>query len=186
MFWSRAQKRPTEIYGGLIAGPAGWSKGHGLPGDHHRLAWRWTLLPLGVLVSLGCVTSTQTPEVGDLPANNREVLAVVRLAIQLDATGEVADSLYTPFATIVADGTERTSTPRFAGVAEGGRIIISDLAGEVLPPNAWALATYRWTSNNGRIVEMGRGTFLLERVSGAWRIKHAHSSVVPPWSAQRR
>jgi hypothetical protein len=114
------------------------------------------------------------------------VLAVVRLAIQLDASGEVADSLYTPFATIVADGTNRTSAPRFAGVHEGGRIMISDLAGEVLPPTAWALATYRWTSDNGRIVEIGRSTFLLERVAGVWRIKHAHSSVVPPWSMPRQ
>jgi len=115
--------------------------------------------------------------------DNRAVLAVVRRALEGEALGLATDSLYTASALIVANGATRTQAPRYAGLAQGGRVTITEMSGEVFASMAWTFASYRWRSNDDRVMESGVATFLLARdqVTRGWRIKHAHSSLLPPW-----
>jgi hypothetical protein len=118
-----------------------------------------------------------------LQNDNRAVLAVVRQALEGEALGLATDSLYTASALVVANGAPRTQAPRFAGLAQGGRVTITEMSGEVFASTAWTFASYRWRSNDDRVMESGVATVLLSRDEATrnWRIKHAHSSLLPPW-----
>lgn len=128
----------------------------------------------------GCA-SRSLPGATAVPDETRAVLAVVREALERDAMGDVSSHLYEPFVSIVANGVERNESPRFAGIGTDGRVTIVELRGEVVDQFAWATANYRWTSSDTRVVEAGRVTFVLAREGTTWRIRHAHSSMVPPW-----
>lgn len=127
----------------------------------------------------------QAPQTGVavVQADNRAVLAVVRQALEGEPLGLATDSLYTPTALVVANGATRTQPPRFAGLAQGGRVTITEMSGEVFATTAWTFASYRWRSSDDQVMELGVATLLLTRddVTGNWRIKHAHSSLLPPW-----
>ena len=71
--------------------------------------------------------------------------------------------------------------PRLAAVIGRGEASIENLRTEVAGALAWVVAVYRWTAQAGRIVELGRATLVLEREEAGWRIRHVHSSTVPPW-----
>lgn len=118
-----------------------------------------------------------------MQADNRAVLAVVRQALEGEALGLVTDSLYTASSLVVANGATRTRAPRYAGLAQGGRVTITEMSGEVFTSTAWTFASYRWRSNDDRVMESGVATFLLSRDEStrSWRIRHAHSSLLPPW-----
>lgn len=149
-------------------------------------ALRYTLRVLAATVVLaatgiGCASRTMQGT-AVLPADNRAVLAVVREALERDAMAQTAMHLYEPFVTIIANGVERRDPPRFAGMGQGGRVTVAELRGEVLGEIAWAIASYHWTSADGRMVESARVTFVLAPEGNSWRIRHAHSSIVPPWA----
>ena len=133
---------------------------------------------------MGC-GGGQAPQtnVAIVQVDNRAVLAVVRQALEGEALGFATDSLYTASALIVANGATRTQAPRYAGLAKGGRVTITEMSGEVFASTAWTFASYRWRSNDDRVMEFGVATFLLARdqATRSWRIKHAHSSLLPPW-----
>jgi len=105
----------------------------------------------------------------------------VRAALNLDAAGIPADTLYLPDATVVRDGAERSGGRRFAGVGEGGHIRVSSMMGDVNRPFAWAYVTYRWLSGDGAFIEDARASIILSEVGGTWRIRHVHSSLMLPW-----
>jgi hypothetical protein len=105
---------------------------------------------------------------------------VVTGALTADAAQINADSLYIIGAMVIADGRNRLGAPRFAGVRAGGRMTVTGSALELTPYLAWASVDYRWVGPDGRATAVGRATFVLERLGGAWRIKHAHSSAVGP------
>lgn len=133
---------------------------------------------LALLILSGCSqTTTTTPA----PVGQRTVMDLVRAALELDAAGVPADTLYVVDATVVRDGAEHAGGRRFAGVGEGGQVRISSMMGDVNPPFAWAYVTYRWLSGDGAFIENARASIILSEVGGVWRIRHAHSSLMLPW-----
>jgi hypothetical protein len=109
---------------------------------------------------------------------NQQVRATMTAALQADAAGSAADSLYIIGAIVIADGLPVTRAPRFAGVRPGGAVNVTGTTLEVTPYLAWGVLDYRWTPTAGGRAAFGRATFVLEPAGGSWRIKHLHSSAV--------
>jgi hypothetical protein len=118
------------------------------------------------------------PEFTAVPVSvaDEDLSELVQAALQADALLEIPDSLYTDEATVVSDGVERLAAPRFAGVGLGGSVAVTSTRFEVRSGVAWAYVAYRWMSEGGSEVREGRATIVLLVTSGAWRIRHAHSS----------
>ena len=156
-----------------------------------------TLIATGLMVPAGCVTRTVKPReavtVSDASGRPGGAEAVVRLAIELDASGDPkADTLYAPDAVVVANARGRLAAPRFAGItsgvggagdgrAGGGRVTITAASENVEGRFAWVLVDYNWVNAVERRVEAGRATFICERRGENWKIVHAHSSQPLPW-----
>ncbi len=141
--------------------------------------------PLPELLAVLTLTSC-SPGRGALPAvpapvlEHEEVRAVVQGALQADAASGYADTLYAIGALVIANGLPRNAPPPFAGIHTGGSLLVSNIALEITPFLAWATAEYRWLRPDGNLGALGRATFVLERLGGRWRIKHAHSSAIEP------
>lgn len=121
------------------------------------------------------------PAVQPLPSTAFEQPAIrqaITAALEADAAMNDADSLYVIGATVIADGWPRQRAPRYAGVQTGGQTAVTASALEITAFLAWGTVDYRWTARSGGGVALGRATFVLERMGGTWRIKHAHSSSV--------
>ena len=135
-------------------------------------------LLLVILVTIGCsrgqsVVATNVSQ-GDF--QERAVSAVITGALQGEAAGQAIDTLFTSAALIVVNGRIRTTTPLFAGIGQGGQVIISSSQLEIRPGSSWSAVDYRWESRDGMARE-GRATFVLAQVSpGRWQIQHVHSS----------
>jgi hypothetical protein len=154
----------------VVAGLRAWRIGAGV-----------VLAGWGLLACAG--RAAPSAQGGPSPEDNRAVLGIVRGALELEAAGFPTDTLFAPGAQIVANGAERHLGQRFAGVSPGGRLTVTQMWGEVHSTTAWAVAAYTWRADDGLAVETGFATFLLERdlSGGSWRIRHVHSSVLPPW-----
>ena len=137
-------------------------------------------LTTAVLLLTACVTKPQRMVVPAELLEDRVVRDVVREALQADAKGDPADSLYLVGATVVANGRVRVSLPRFAGIELGGNLQITGLQAEITSTLAWAIMDYQWVSADGSRGAFGRATVVLEPFGGAWRIKHVHSSTARP------
>ena len=108
--------------------------------------------------------------------------AVAETFIAAEARGdESADSLLAPGADFINSGIAVAARPRLAAVIGRGDATMENLRTEVAGQLAWIVAVYRWTDGAGQIVERGRATLVLERHEAGWRIRHVHSSAVPPW-----
>lgn len=130
------------------------------------------------LILLGCArTNIAIPA----PSNQRTVLDIVRQALDSDAAGIPADTLYLPTATVVRDGAEHSTGRRFAAVGDGGQVRIASMTGDVTGSFAWAYVTYRWMSGDGAFIETARASIILAEQDGVWKIRHAHSSLMLPW-----
>ena len=133
------------------------------------------------LLLLGCGGSAP-PALPPAPvASDDRVNEIIAAALEADARMDAADTLYTPEAAIVANGSDRGTLPRYAGVQPGGAIAVTASRLEVRGGVAWAQVEYRWVATREGIAREGRVTFVLvpdER--GAWRIRHAHSSTARP------
>jgi hypothetical protein len=111
-----------------------------------------------------------------------EVQALVQLALTLDAAGErQADTLYSSDALIIGNARVRLAAPRFAGIANGGRVVITAANATIEGHVAWVLVDYRWMNPAERRTEVGRATVICERRSSGWKIVHVHSSQPLPW-----
>jgi hypothetical protein len=107
------------------------------------------------------------------------VTALVQAALDADARGERADSLWGPDATAVADGELRYEPPRFAGVGAGGAIAITQSRLDLRQRVAWIYLEYRWSELQAGSIREGRATVVLAPGGDdRWRIVHAHSSSV--------
>ena len=126
----------------------------------------------------GCA---QTVSIIPVTTTQRSVMTIVRLALENDAADVTSDSLYSASATIVINGSEHTTGKRFAGVGPAGFIRISSMSGDAMERLAWAYVAYRWMSPDGAMTQSARASFVLNLENGAWRIKHAHSSLILPW-----
>jgi hypothetical protein len=109
---------------------------------------------------------------------NEQVRHTMTAALEADASGAPADSLYIIGAIVVADGLPVSMPPRFAGIRAGGAVSVSGATVEVTPYLAWGVLDYGWTPNEGGASTFGQATFVLEQAGGSWRIKHLHSSAV--------
>ena len=108
--------------------------------------------------------------------------SVAETFIAAEARGdETADTLLGPGADFINSGIAVAARPRLAAVTGRGEATIENLRTEVAGQLAWVVAVYRWTGAAGQLVGRGRATVVLERHEAGWRIRHVHSSAVPPW-----
>ncbi|HEV8122746.1 MAG TPA: hypothetical protein VGP80_00745 [Gemmatimonadales bacterium] len=137
-------------------------------------------LAITLAVLLGCSRTTssapyRTASLG-ADAAEAEVTGIITGALEAEAAGRNADSLYTSSAVIVVNGRTRSVAPFFAGVGTGGEVAISSSQMEIQGGLAWGLVEYRWSSREG-VTREGRATIVLRPGSdGRWRIQHVHSS----------
>ena len=132
-----------------------------------------------LLLTTGCAQQ-RLPEARALAggASEAEIVQVVERAMEADGRLEAADSLYAPYATVIADGTLRRRPPRFAGVAEGGEVAITSTQLQTRGSTAWTSVEYRWTSDRSHRAQGGRASLVLVPAQGrtGWWIVQAHSS----------
>ena len=134
-----------------------------------------------IFLVVGCAQQ-RMPETRALAgsANEVEINQVVERAMGADGGLEPADSLYAPYATVIADGTVRRRPPRYAGVSEGGAIAITSTQLQTRGAVAWGSVEYRWTSDRSQRAQAGRASLVLVPAQGrdGWWIVQAHSSTV--------
>jgi hypothetical protein len=139
-------------------------------------------LGLGLFALTAACASGKMPATRTLASggNEVEISRIIEAAVELDGRGEPADSLYAPYATIIADGRLRRVAPRFAGVSEGGQIAITNTQLQSRGTAAWADVEYRWISDRSNRAQVGRASFVLAPAQGrpGWWIVQAHSSTV--------
>lgn len=138
-----------------------------------------------VLAFVACAGGARSRVATGPVVSDQEVRAVVRRAMELDAAGQPADSLYQTGSTIVANGRPRLSSPRYAGIGRGGVLSIQNISMELSLPLAWGVVRYAWAARDGTSLEAGQATFVLERGPTGWQIVHVHSSLPVPWEANR-
>jgi hypothetical protein len=147
--------------------------------------WRAARILSAVLLAAcaGRAAPTATAPLGVDPAREAAaVQAVAETFIAAEARGdESADTLLVPGADFINSGIAVAARPRLAAVIGRGVATIENLRTEVTGQLAWVVAVYRWTGVAGQLVEQGRATLVLERREAGWRIRHVHSSAVPPW-----
>jgi SnoaL-like domain len=138
----------------------------------------WAVL---ALLLAGCTHgAAPAPLLPSTVLENEQVRRTMTAAIEADAAGTAADSLYLIGAIVIADGLPVTRPPRFAGVQSGGAVSVTGTTLEVTPYLAWGVLDYQWTPVGRGRSAFGRATFVLERAGGSWRIKHLHSSALEP------
>jgi ketosteroid isomerase-like protein len=133
---------------------------------------------IALLLLPGCSRTTTTYSVAGSGAERAEaeVTDVISRALDAEALGVNADSLYASAPLIVVNGRQRVTTPLFANVGTGGTVAISSSQLEIRAGLAWGLVEYRWSSREG-VTREGRATFVLKPgTDGRWRIQHVHSS----------
>lgn len=131
---------------------------------------------------MGACTTTQTlrPPTVVAPNVDQSVTDMVRIALEREPFGAAPDSLFSPVAVFISNGRERNIVPRYAGMGPGGQVTITGMTGEVTPPHAWTLVSYRWEAADGTATD-GKASFFLHQINMRWRIRHVHSSLVLPW-----
>jgi hypothetical protein len=134
-------------------------------------------LPLAVV---GACSTGRVAQVQTLAGSGSEIEVgrTIEQALEADARVESADSLYAPFATIIADGRIRRTVPRYAGVGGRGELAITSTQLQIRGTAAWAAAEYRWVSERSSSAQLGRATFVLLPAPGrqGWWVVQAHSS----------
>ena len=143
-------------------------------------------LALGALALAGCASrpiATRTPI---LSATVSDDVAAIRAAVTAFVLGEArgdqdVDTLLASGADFIVTGTAATNRPRLAGVPGTGTGSVGELSIQVAGDYAWAVANYGWVGENSAGGEVGRATFILQRLPAGWRIHHVHSSHVARW-----
>jgi len=142
---------------------------------------RWTWGSLLALVGAGACASApnNTPMVLSPSSVEEPVTAVLVAALDADVRMAPSDTLWTPDATVIANGELRYAAPRFAGIEPGGEVAITSSRLEIRQSLVWVSLEYRWLSVKAGTAREGRATVLLTpRPDGkGWRIIHSHSSV---------
>ena len=129
----------------------------------------------------GCAAH-RAAETRPIPAggNELQVGQAMEDALEADGRSEPADSLYAPYASIIADGRLRRGPPRYAGVSGGGEIAITNTQLQMRGSVAWGTAEYRWESTRSNAASSGKASFVLVPAQGreGWWIVQAHSSTL--------
>jgi len=135
-----------------------------------------------ILLVTACTTSRTTKVAAFTPGAVEEpVTAVLTAALAADGRLEPADSLWSPDATVIANGEPRDGPPRFAGIARGGEVAITSSRLELRQTLVWVYLEYRWLVMQTGVAKEGKATVLLTpKPNGlGWVIVHAHSSTPP-------
>ena len=107
--------------------------------------------------------------------------ATVAAFIAAEAAGDPsADTLLATGADFIAQGIAITNRPRLAAMLGRGEGAVEEARAQVSGSAAWVVVTYRFIKA-GEEPERARGTFLLEKRTAGWRIRHVHTSWVERW-----
>lgn len=132
-----------------------------------------------VLLAGGCA-GRRIPETRAIAGGGTEVevSGLIERALEADARGQPADSIYAPYAVVIADGSARRMTPRFAGVGREGEVAITNTQMEIRGTVAWGDVEYRWVSDRSNRAQVARASFVATPANGrrGWWIVQAHSS----------
>jgi outer membrane murein-binding lipoprotein Lpp len=143
-------------------------------------------LALGALALAGCASRPMASRTPTLSATVSDDVPAVRAAVTAFVLGEArgeqtVDTLLASGADFIVTGTAATNRPRLAGVPGVGTGSVGELRIQVAGDYAWAIANYSWVGENPAGGEVGRATFILQRLPAGWRIHHVHSSHVARW-----
>jgi hypothetical protein len=137
---------------------------------------------LALMLLAGGCAQQRMPEARTLAGGmtEAEINRVIERALQADSRLESADSIYAPYATVIADGTLRRRPPRFAAVGDRGEIAITSTQLQTSGTTTWGSVDYRWTSDRSHRAQAGRASLVLVPAQGrdGWWIVQAHSSTV--------
>lgn len=144
---------------------------------------RWMRRDLGVslivLAAAGC-GGQRSPETRPLTGagSEIEISRLVEAALEADSRGQPVDTLYAPFATVIADGRARRTTPFFAGIGEDGEVAITSTRLQSRGSAAWGSLEYRWISGRSNRAQIGQASFVLTPAQNrpGWWIVQLHSS----------
>jgi hypothetical protein len=132
-----------------------------------------------LLLTSGC-GSSRMPEVRPQSGggNELEISRVIEEALEADGRAERADSLYAPYATVIADGRARRGPPRFAGIARQGEVAITNTQLQTRGTTSWGNLEYRWVSGSSNQARVGHASFVLAPAPHrtGWWIVQLHSS----------
>src|SRR3954467_10644933 len=97
-----------------------------------------------LVLVVGACAPARMPETRSIVAggNEVEISSVIEQALEADSRARPADSLYSPHATVIADGRVRRLPPRFAGVGAGGEVAITSTQLEMRGSAAWGDVEY--------------------------------------------
>ena len=137
---------------------------------------QWMACLTAILCACSRPVPMATPSMSSAAsASETEISNVIIQALQSEAGGLRADSLYSSSANIVVNGRTRTLSPLFAGIGPGGQVAISSSQLEIRQGTAWGVVAYRWEMAD--VAREGQATFILAQAGGGrWVIQHAHSS----------
>jgi hypothetical protein len=108
--------------------------------------------------------------------------ATVAAFIAAEAAGDpAADTLLATGADFLAQGIAITNRPRLAAMLGRGDGAVVEARAQVAGSVAWLVVIYQFTKP-GEQPERARGTFLLEKRTAGWRIRHVHTSWVERWN----
>ena len=134
---------------------------------------------LVVLATAGCA-GQRPPETRPLSGggSEAEISRVVEAALEADSRGEPADTLYAPYATVLADGRARRMGPLFAGIGADGEVAITSTRLQNRGSAAWGSLEYRWISSRSNRAQIGQASFVLTPAQNrpGWWIVQLHSS----------
>ncbi len=133
----------------------------------------------GLALGLGLAACRSAAPLGGIPVAvpDDRLSDLVAAALEADTRLDVPDSLYASNATIIANGRPRVAPPRYAAIGVGGSVAVTSTRFEVRSGVAWAFVEYRYLSAGAESVREGTATVVLITEGGAWRIRHAHSSM---------
>lgn len=133
-----------------------------------------------MIVLAACAPKAPPPAVGPLladPDAEQRVSQVIEAIVTGDPHGPIIDTLFTPGATVIANGSVKLGSPRLAGVMPGGQSAVTSSQVNVRQDVAWATIDYRWFSEDKTQIRLGKATMILTPTrSGTWKVVQMHSS----------
>ncbi len=126
--------------------------------------------------------ATLPADTASLSATADAARAVVAAFVAAEARRDgSADTLLAQDADFIMGGILVTSRPRLAALAGPGGAQLEETRVGVSGALAYVVAVYRFDSPTPSLSDRARGTFILEKHTAGWRIRHVHTSMVNRW-----
>jgi len=149
---------------------------------------RWAASALLLLAFAGCTSrTTQVAAISAAPASGlgteAEAARAAAIAfLEAEARGDsAADTLLAAGADFLVTGIRVVGRPRLAGINGPGTAAAEEAAVGTAGALAWVVLAYRVDAQTPALSERARATFVLEKQSAGWRIRHVHTSMVERW-----